>query len=106
VLLGLVLLVNGESFFRPRGSAERAHLLVSNDVEVVLIGETALEILVLKVDPVTGKLVEGKVYLLRGWIAGDPLLLLWGFLFLCEYCSQFFYEFEGLLSVCFEVEWG
>jgi hypothetical protein len=60
------------------------HLLVSSDVEIVLIGAAALEMLGLEVDPVMGKLREGKVYLLRGWIAGDPLLLLWGFLFLCE----------------------
>jgi len=74
----LVLLVNGESFFRPRGSAELdeyvgvvevmgkvayAHVLVFSDVEVVLIGLRALEILSFEVDPVTGKLVEGKVYL-------------------------------------------
>jgi predicted aspartyl protease len=78
VLLGLVLLVNGESFFRPRGSAELdeyvgvvevmgmeayVHLLVSSDVEVVLIGLRALKMLGLEVDPVSGKLREGKVYL-------------------------------------------
>jgi hypothetical protein len=60
------------------------HVLVYDEPDVVLIGLTALEILSFEVDPVTGKLREGKVYLLRGWIAGDPLLLLWGFLFLCE----------------------
>lgn len=77
-MLGLVLLVNGESFFRPRGSAELdeyvgvvevmgmeayVHLLVSSDVEVVLIGLRALKMLGLEVDPVSGKLREGKVYL-------------------------------------------
>jgi predicted aspartyl protease len=46
------------------GREAYAHLLVSSDVEVVLIGATALEMLGLKVDPVTGKLIEGKVYLL------------------------------------------
>ena len=39
------------------------HLLVSSDVEVVLIGLRALEILSFEVDPVAGKLREGKVYL-------------------------------------------
>jgi predicted aspartyl protease len=48
------------------GMEAYVHLLVSSDVEVVLIGAAALEILVLKVDPVTGKLIKGKVYLLRG----------------------------------------
>ena len=53
-------------------------------LDFVLIGLRVLDILGFEVDPVMGKLREGKVYLLRGWIAGDLLLLLWGFLFLCE----------------------
>jgi predicted aspartyl protease len=45
------------------GRTAHTRLLVSSDVEVVLIGVTALEILGLEVYPVTGKLREGKVYL-------------------------------------------
>jgi predicted aspartyl protease len=45
------------------GMEAYVHLLVSSDVEVVLIGLRALKMLGLKVDPVTGKLLEGKVYL-------------------------------------------
>jgi predicted aspartyl protease len=48
----LVLPVIGKMLFSTAGVLRSAHLLVSSDVEVVLIGETALEILVLKVDPV------------------------------------------------------
>ncbi|MEM3457152.1 hypothetical protein [Thermofilum sp.] len=96
----LVLPVIGKRLFFDRGcSAElneyvgvvevidrqfHTHVLVYDVLDVVLIGLTALEILSFEVDPVMGKLMEGKLYLLRGWLAGDPLLLLWGFLFLCE----------------------
>jgi len=66
------------------GRQFHTHVLVYDELDVVLIGLTVLEILSFEVYPVMGKLMEGKVYLLRGWIAGDPLLLLWGFLFLCE----------------------
>jgi predicted aspartyl protease len=66
------------------GRQVHTHVLVSDELEVVLIGLTALEILSFEAYPVAGKLREGKVYLLRGRIAGDPLLLLWVFLFLCE----------------------
>ncbi|MCC5997575.1 MAG: hypothetical protein LM573_00690 [Thermofilum sp.] len=76
----LVLPVVGKMLFFDRGgSAEldeyvgvvevigrkaHTHVLVSDELDVVLIGATALEMLGLKVDPVTGKLIEGKVYLL------------------------------------------
>jgi len=46
------------------GRKAHTHVLVSDEVDVVLIGVTALEILGLEVDPVTGRLREAKVYLL------------------------------------------
>jgi predicted aspartyl protease len=46
------------------GRTTHTRLLVSSEIDVVLIGVTALEILGLEVDPVTGKLREAKVYLL------------------------------------------
>jgi aspartyl protease family protein len=40
------------------------HMLVSDEIDVVLIGTVALEILGFEIDPVTGKLKEAKIYLL------------------------------------------
>jgi len=40
------------------------HMLVSNDVDIVLIGATTLETLGLEVDLTTGKLKEATTYLL------------------------------------------
>jgi len=47
------------------GRKAYTHILVSDDVDVVLIGAVALETLGLKVDPVVGKLKEAKTYLLQ-----------------------------------------
>lgn len=55
-------------------------MLVSSDVEVVLIGETALEMLGLKVDPVTGKLRKGKVYLPIGLDSWGSAIVIVGLL--------------------------
>jgi predicted aspartyl protease len=41
-----------------------SHMLVSDEIDVVLIGTVALEILGFEIDPVTGKLKEAKIYLL------------------------------------------
>jgi predicted aspartyl protease len=41
-----------------------SHILVSDDVDVTLIGAVTLETLGLEVDPVTGRLKESKTYLL------------------------------------------
>jgi|GEM_PF-2454046 predicted aspartyl protease len=46
------------------GRKAHTHMLVSNDVDIVLIGTTTLEILCLEVDSVTGKLKEATTYLL------------------------------------------
>jgi clan AA aspartic protease len=46
------------------GRKAYTHILVSDDIEIVLIGATALETLGLEVDPVTGKLKEAATYLL------------------------------------------
>jgi clan AA aspartic protease len=40
------------------------HILVSDDIDVALIGATTLETMGLEVDPATGKLKESKTYLL------------------------------------------
>jgi clan AA aspartic protease len=40
------------------------HILVSDDIDVALIGAVTLETLGLEVDPVTGRLKEAKTYLL------------------------------------------
>jgi predicted aspartyl protease len=40
------------------------HMLVSDEIDVVLIGTVTLEILSFEIDPVTGKLKEAKIYLL------------------------------------------
>jgi clan AA aspartic protease len=40
------------------------HMLVSDEIDVVLIGRVALEILGFEIDPVTKKLKEAKIYLL------------------------------------------
>jgi len=41
-----------------------SHMLVSDEIDVVLIGTVALETLGFEIDPVTGKLKEAKIYLL------------------------------------------
>jgi Predicted aspartyl protease len=46
------------------GRKAYVHMLVSNDVDTVLIGATTLETLGLEVDPTTGKLKEATTYLL------------------------------------------
>ena len=46
------------------GRKAYVHMLVSNDVDTVLIGATTLETLGLEVDPVTGRLKEATTYLL------------------------------------------
>jgi aspartyl protease family protein len=46
------------------GKKAYTHILVSDDIEIVLIGATALETLGLEVDPVTGRLKEAATYLL------------------------------------------
>ena len=46
------------------GRKAYVHMLVSNDVDTVLIGATTLETLRLEVDPTTGKLKEATTYLL------------------------------------------
>ncbi len=46
------------------GRKAYVHMLVSNDVDIVLIGATTLETLGLEVDPTTGKLKEATTYLL------------------------------------------
>ena len=40
------------------------HILVSDDIDVALIGAVTLETLGLEVDPITGRLKESKTYLL------------------------------------------
>jgi predicted aspartyl protease len=39
-------------------------MLVSDEIDVALIGTVALEILGFEIDPVIGKLKEAKIYLL------------------------------------------
>jgi clan AA aspartic protease len=46
------------------GRKAYSHMLVSDEIDVVLIGTVALEILGFEIDPVTGKLKEAKIYLL------------------------------------------
>ncbi len=46
------------------GRKAYTHILVSDDIEIVLIGVTALETLGLEVDPAAGKLKEAATYLL------------------------------------------
>ena len=46
------------------GRKAYTHILVSNDVDIVLIGATTLETLGLEVDPTTGRLKEATTYLL------------------------------------------
>ena len=50
------------------GRRTYTHILVSDDVDAVLIGAVTPEILGFEVDPVTGKLRKAKTYLL--WV-GD-----------------------------------
>jgi clan AA aspartic protease len=46
------------------GRKAYSHILVSDDIDVVLIGAVTLETMGLEVDPVTGRLKESKTYLL------------------------------------------
>jgi clan AA aspartic protease len=46
------------------GRKAYSHMLVSDEIDVVLIGTVTLEILGFEIDPVTGKLKEAKIYLL------------------------------------------
>jgi predicted aspartyl protease len=41
-----------------------SHILVSDDIDVTLIGSVTLKTLGLEVDPVTGRLKEARIYLL------------------------------------------
>jgi len=47
------------------GEKAYTHILVSDDVDTVIIGVVTLETLGLEVDPVVGKLKEAKTYLLQ-----------------------------------------
>jgi clan AA aspartic protease len=53
--IGIVEVMGGKAY---------SHMLVSDDIDVVLIGAITLETLGLEVDPVTGRLKEPKTYLL------------------------------------------
>jgi clan AA aspartic protease len=46
------------------GRKAYSHILVSDDVEFVLVGTVALETLGFEVDPVTGELKEARIFLL------------------------------------------
>jgi predicted aspartyl protease len=46
------------------GRKAYVQMLVSDEIDVVLIGTVALETLGFEIDPVTGKLKEAKIYLL------------------------------------------
>jgi clan AA aspartic protease len=46
------------------GRKAYTHILVSDDIDVALIGAVPLETMGLEVDPATGKLKESKIYLL------------------------------------------
>ena len=46
------------------GRKAYTHILVSEDIDIVLISAVTLETLGLEVDPVTGELKEAKIYLL------------------------------------------
>jgi clan AA aspartic protease len=46
------------------GRKAYTHILVSDDIDIALIGAVTLETLGLEVDPVTGRLKESKTYLL------------------------------------------
>jgi len=46
------------------GRKAHSHILVSDNVDIVLIGAATLETLGFEVNPVTGKLKEAKTYLL------------------------------------------
>jgi predicted aspartyl protease len=46
------------------GRKAYSHILVSDDIDVALIGAVTLETMGLEVDPVTGRLKESKTYLL------------------------------------------
>ena len=56
VCIGVAEVMGGKGYTR---------ILVSDDVDVVLIGVVALETLGFDVDPVVGKLKEAKTYLLQ-----------------------------------------
>ena len=46
------------------GRKAYVQMLVSDEIDIMLIGTVALEILGFEIDPVTGKLKEAKIYLL------------------------------------------
>jgi predicted aspartyl protease len=46
------------------GRKAYSHILISDDIDVALIGATTLETLGLEVDPATGKLKEARIFLL------------------------------------------
>jgi aspartyl protease family protein len=46
------------------GRKAYSHILVSDEIEVVLVGTVVLETLGFEVDPITGKLKEAKIFLL------------------------------------------
>ena len=66
--LGVVELDECLGVVEVMGRKAYTHILVSDDVDVVLIGAVTPETLGFEVDPVTGKLRKAKTYLL--WV-GD-----------------------------------
>jgi clan AA aspartic protease len=46
------------------GRKAYSHMLVSDEIDVVLIGTATLEILGFEIDPVTGELREARIFLL------------------------------------------
>jgi len=46
------------------GRKAYSHILVSDEIEVVLVGTVVLETLGFEVDPITGKLKEAKIFVL------------------------------------------
>ncbi|MCC6028516.1 MAG: clan AA aspartic protease [Archaeoglobus sp.] len=46
------------------GRKAYSHILVSDEIEAVLVGTVVLETLGFEVDPITGKLKEAKIFLL------------------------------------------
>jgi len=53
--IGIVEVMDGKAYVQ---------MLVSDEIDVVLIGTVAIETLGFEIDPVTGKLKEAKIYLL------------------------------------------
>jgi clan AA aspartic protease len=61
--VGVVAMERGRAYVEIAGRGEVIPVLISDEIDKVLVGVTTLEVLELEVDPITGRLKEGALML-------------------------------------------